>query len=248
MIAGYVIGSGAGFLVAILVDRVPFLRRGLLPIGNLVSALPIIGVAPIMVMWFGFDWPSKAAVVVIMTFFPMLVNTVAGLSASDHMQRDLMRTYAANYWQNLVKLRLPAALPFIFNGSARAAKPLRRSKRQQREQHQRDKLRNRERRLGLIGGRLVQDGNLQKRLHDQHEEVEVQRHRGAHRVDRTPNAGQPARVAGHDGDRQHHERNNPNHDPRRYAVIGKKDKARDARCHGADQKDRRPTVQAPGGQ
>ncbi len=52
-----------------------FLQRGLLPIGNFVSALPIIGIAPIMVMWFGFDWQSKAAVVVVMTFFPMLVNT-----------------------------------------------------------------------------------------------------------------------------------------------------------------------------
>jgi NitT/TauT family transport system permease protein len=69
-----------------------------------------------MVMWFGFDWHSKAAVVVAMVFFPMLVNTVQGLQASDHMQRDLMRTYAASYWSSLIKLRLPAAMPFIFNG------------------------------------------------------------------------------------------------------------------------------------
>lgn len=115
VIFGYVVGSGAGFLTAILADRVPFFRRGLLPIGNMVSALPIIGVAPIMVMWFGFDWQSKAAVVIIMTFFPMLVNTVAGLAASGHMERDLMRTYASGYWQTLFKLRLPAAAPFIFN-------------------------------------------------------------------------------------------------------------------------------------
>ncbi|RWK49588.1 ABC transporter permease [Mesorhizobium sp.] len=112
---GYIVGSGAGFIAAIAADRVPFLRRGLLPIGNMVSALPIIGVAPIMVMWFGFDWQSKAAVVMIMTFFPMLVNTVAGLAASGHMERDLMRTYASSYWQTLFKLRLPAAAPFIFN-------------------------------------------------------------------------------------------------------------------------------------
>ena len=79
---GYAVGCLAGFLVAILADRVPFLRRGLLPIGNLVSALPIIGIAPIMVMWFGFDWPSKAAVVIVMTFFPMLVNTIAGLAST----------------------------------------------------------------------------------------------------------------------------------------------------------------------
>lgn len=115
VLAGYAIGCFSGFAVAILADRFLFLRRGLMPIGNMVSALPIIGVAPIMVMWFGFDWQSKAAVVVIMTFFPMLVNTVAGLSAAGHMERDLMRTYAADYWQTLLKLRLPAAAPFIFN-------------------------------------------------------------------------------------------------------------------------------------
>jgi NitT/TauT family transport system permease protein len=115
VLAGFAIGCGAGFIVAILVDRSPFLKRGLLPIGNFVSALPIIGIAPIMVMWFGFDWPSKAAVVVAMTFFPMLVNTVAGLNASSMIERDLMRTYAANYWETLFKLRLPAAAPFIFN-------------------------------------------------------------------------------------------------------------------------------------
>jgi NitT/TauT family transport system permease protein len=116
VLAGFIVGSGAGFLFALLVDRVPFLKRGLLPVGNLVSALPIIGIAPIMVMWFGFDWPSKAAVVVVMTFFPMLVNTLAGLDAAESMQRDLMRTYAAGHRQTLLKLRLPAALPFIFNG------------------------------------------------------------------------------------------------------------------------------------
>ncbi|WP_157016002.1 ABC transporter permease [Mesorhizobium xinjiangense] len=115
VLIGYALGCGAGFVVAILIDRSPFLQRGLLPLGNFFSALPIIGVAPIMVMWFGFDWPSKAAVVIVMTFFPILVNTVQGLAAASAMERDLMRTYAASYWQTLFKLRLPAAAPFIFN-------------------------------------------------------------------------------------------------------------------------------------
>lgn len=115
VISGYIMGCGSGFLVSILVDRVPFLKRGLLPLGNMVSALPIVGIAPIMVMWFGFDWQSKAAVVVIMTFFPTLVNTVSGLSASGALERDLMRSYGAGYWQTLFRLRLPAAMPFIFN-------------------------------------------------------------------------------------------------------------------------------------
>ncbi|SLN42699.1 Putative aliphatic sulfonates transport permease protein SsuC [Roseovarius albus] len=115
-LSGYFIGCSAAFLTAIAVDRSDFLKRGLLPIGNFVAALPIIGMAPILVMWFGFDWQSKAAVVVIMVFFPMLVNTVAGLNAKDKFQDDLMKTYAASYWQNLLKLKLPAAMPFIFNG------------------------------------------------------------------------------------------------------------------------------------
>jgi NitT/TauT family transport system permease protein len=115
VIPGWSLGCLSGFLIAILADRVPFLARGLIPIGNFVSALPIIGIAPIMVMWFGFDWQSKVAVVVVMTFFPMLVNTIAGLSQSSSLERDLMRSYGAGYWQSLFKLRLPAALPFVFN-------------------------------------------------------------------------------------------------------------------------------------
>ncbi|MCI0430040.1 MAG: ABC transporter permease [Rhodospirillales bacterium] len=115
VLAGFAMGCGLGFVVAVLTDRVPFLQRGLLPLGNMVSAVPIVGIAPIMVMWFGFGWESKAAVIVVMTFFPMLINTIAGLNASDHMERDLMRSYGSSYWQTFFMLRLPAALPFIFN-------------------------------------------------------------------------------------------------------------------------------------
>jgi NitT/TauT family transport system permease protein len=115
VLAGFAMGCGLGFVVAVLTDRVPFLQRGLLPLGNMASAVPVVGIAPIMVMWFGFGWESKAAVIVVMTFFPMLINTIAGLNASDHMSRDLMRSYGSSYWQTFVMLRLPAALPFIFN-------------------------------------------------------------------------------------------------------------------------------------
>jgi NitT/TauT family transport system permease protein len=115
VLIGYAIGCGAGLLVAVVAQRFVFLGRGLLPLGNFFSVLPLVGVAPIMVMWFGFDWPSKAAVVTLVTFFPMLVNALAGLSASGHMERDLMRSYGASHWQTLLKLDLPAALPFIFN-------------------------------------------------------------------------------------------------------------------------------------
>ena len=113
---GFFIGAIAAFSIAIVIDRSPFLTKGMLPIGNFFAALPIVGVAPIMVNWFGFDWQSKAAVVVIMVFFPILVNTVQGLHASNAMQRDLMKTYAASYFETLFKLRLPSAMPHIFNG------------------------------------------------------------------------------------------------------------------------------------
>ena len=115
VLIGLAAGSALGFVVGVLIDRSPFLQRGLLPVAALASTVPLVGVAPIMVMWFGFDWHSKAAVVVVMTFFPMLVNTLAGLAASGHMERDLMHSYGAGYWRTLWSLRIPAALPFIFN-------------------------------------------------------------------------------------------------------------------------------------
>ena len=115
VIPGYAMGCISGLAVAVLASRISFLERGLLPLANLVSALPVVGIAPIMVMWFGFDWHSKAAVIVIMTFFPMLVNALAGLKAAGAMERDLMRSYAASPRQLLIKLQLPMALPFIFN-------------------------------------------------------------------------------------------------------------------------------------
>ena len=115
-LGGYAIGCGTALIVALLVSRSDFLRRGLLPLGNFVAALPIVGLAPIMVMWFGFGWQSKAAIVVSMCFFPMLVNSVQGLAATNAIERDLFRTYAASPLQQLTHLRLPAATPFILNG------------------------------------------------------------------------------------------------------------------------------------
>jgi NitT/TauT family transport system permease protein len=115
VLAGFVLGNMVAFLTALLADRIPFIQRGLLPLGNLASAVPIVGIAPIMVMWFGFGWESKTAVIVFMIFFPMLVNALAGLNAADRMSLDLMRSYGATYGQTLLKLRLPMALPFLFN-------------------------------------------------------------------------------------------------------------------------------------
>ncbi|TXR54420.1 ABC transporter permease [Reinekea thalattae] len=115
VLAGYFIGCVSGFVVASWAIKSRFLQNSLLPLGNFVSAIPIVGIAPIMVMWFGFDWQSKAAVVVVMTFFPMFINTLAGLKSVDPLHNDLMHTYAAKSTQRFVKNQFPQALPFIFN-------------------------------------------------------------------------------------------------------------------------------------
>jgi NitT/TauT family transport system permease protein len=115
VLIGYAIGCGLGFTVGVLIDRSPFLQRGLLPLSALASTVPLVGIAPITVMGFGFDWHSKAAVVAVMTFFPMLVNTLAGLKSAGHMELDLMRSYSAGYWRTLALLRIPVAMPFVFN-------------------------------------------------------------------------------------------------------------------------------------
>ena len=114
VLLGWLLGSALGFGVALAIDRQPFLQRGLLPLASLTSTIPLVAVAPIAVLWFGFDWQSKAAVVVLMTFFPMLVSTLAGLQASGKLERELMHSYAASYGGTLLALRLPVALPFMF--------------------------------------------------------------------------------------------------------------------------------------
>jgi NitT/TauT family transport system permease protein len=115
-LSGYIIGCVIAFAVSLIADKFKFFERGVLPIGNFLAAMPIIGIAPILVMWYGYGWQSKAAVVAVMVFFPILVNTVQGMKMSDKIHRDLMQTYNATYLQTLLKLRLSTAMPFIFNG------------------------------------------------------------------------------------------------------------------------------------
>ncbi|MBL3587148.1 ABC transporter permease subunit [Rhodovulum sulfidophilum] len=109
------VAMAASLVGAIAIDRSPFMQRGHMPVGNFIVALPIVGTAPILMMWFGFDWQSEVAVVA-MVFFPVMVNTPQGLTAADPMQCDQMETRSENYMLTLTKLRLPAAMPFIFNG------------------------------------------------------------------------------------------------------------------------------------
>ena len=113
---GYVAGCGLGFLGGVLCARFEWLRRGLVPYAVLSNSVPIIAFSPVMVFWFGFEWPSKAAVVMVLTFFPMLINTAAGLNSYPPLSRDLLTSYAAGGWTVFRKLQFPAALPMIFNG------------------------------------------------------------------------------------------------------------------------------------
>lgn len=112
---GFVIGFASGFLVGIALALSTFLQRGFLPFAAAFGAVPIVGLAPVLGRAFGVDWESKAAVVVITTFFPVVLNTVQGLTNVDPMKLELLKAYAAKPLEVFFKLRLPNALPYIFN-------------------------------------------------------------------------------------------------------------------------------------
>jgi NitT/TauT family transport system permease protein len=113
---GFLVGSGLGFLVAVVAMRFRFVARGLIPYAVISNSMPIIGIAPICVILFGDAWQSKAVIVAILTFFPMLINAYRGLTSIDSLSLQLMRSYAAGGWETFLKLRFPASLPFVFNG------------------------------------------------------------------------------------------------------------------------------------
>lgn len=112
---GFLLGSSLGFLVAVAATRWSFFARGVLPYAAVTNSIPIIGMAPISVALFGAEWQSKAVIVAVLTFFPMVLNAYRGLNSVDPLSLQLMRSYAANGWETFVKLRLPASLPFVFN-------------------------------------------------------------------------------------------------------------------------------------
>lgn len=113
--SGFVIGCGLGILVAMVVARSRTLSDVLLPVAIASNSVPIVAMAPLAIVWFGIDEGSKIAIVAIMCFFPTLVSTVRGLNAANPDAVALMRSYAASEMQVFRKLRLPAALPFVFN-------------------------------------------------------------------------------------------------------------------------------------
>jgi NitT/TauT family transport system permease protein len=112
---GFAIGLAAGFVFGVAIAYSRFLQQGFLPLAAAFGAVPIVGLAPVLGRAFGVDWQSKAAVVVIVTFFPVVLNTVQGLLQLDPVKLELLHAYAAKPQQIFLKLRLPNALPYLFN-------------------------------------------------------------------------------------------------------------------------------------
>jgi NitT/TauT family transport system permease protein len=113
---GYLIGCGLGILLGLLIARFATISAALMPIAIAVNAVPIIALSPLVRVWFGLGQPSKIVIVAILCLFPCLISTVRGLSVASPAALELMRSYATPELETFVKLRVPSALPFIFNG------------------------------------------------------------------------------------------------------------------------------------
>lgn len=111
---GFLIGTAAGLILALLVVRYRFLERGLLPYAALLSSVPIVALAPVVIKAVGLGWPSKTVIVAITVLFPVVINAVRGLHSASPMHLDLMHSYAATPAQTFRDVRWPSALPFIF--------------------------------------------------------------------------------------------------------------------------------------
>jgi NitT/TauT family transport system permease protein len=115
-LGGFVIGCSAGILVALATTRWTTAREALMPFAIAANSVPIIAFAPIMNNWFGVtNQLSKMMIVAVITFFPMMINMVRGLTLVEPSALELMRSYAADGFEVLWKVRLPNSLPFIFN-------------------------------------------------------------------------------------------------------------------------------------
>jgi NitT/TauT family transport system permease protein len=115
---GFALGSLVGFALGVVFVRSPLVERGLMPYVVASQTVPLLAIAPMVVIWGSqLKWPAWAAVTIIsayLTFFPVTINTLRGLRSPDPTALELMRSYAASDWQVLWKLRFPAALPYLF--------------------------------------------------------------------------------------------------------------------------------------
>jgi NitT/TauT family transport system permease protein len=115
-VAGFAIGSLIGALVGIACAYSRLLSRAVLPYVIAANTIPVVGIAPIVILWFGSGIASKIAVTALLSFFPLAVNMMRGLQSYDRTVMDVFHVAAANGWQRFVKMRLPSALPYVFVG------------------------------------------------------------------------------------------------------------------------------------
>ncbi|MGH8937562.1 MAG: ABC transporter permease, partial [Acidimicrobiia bacterium] len=120
-ILGFLFAGSLGFALGVLVGETKLGQRSVMPYLVAFNALPKVAFAPVFVAWLGFGINSKIVMALFIAFFPVIVDTAAGLYAADRDSLMLFRSLEAKRWQTLVKLKLPAALPFIFAGLKTAA-------------------------------------------------------------------------------------------------------------------------------
>jgi NitT/TauT family transport system permease protein len=117
-VVGFAMGASIGFVLGVLMSEWRVLQRGFLPYVVASQTVPILAVAPIVVVYLGSlnvaAWFSVAVIASYLTFFPVTINTLRGLQSTDRRALELMRSYAAGRPSVLWKLRIPAALPYIF--------------------------------------------------------------------------------------------------------------------------------------
>src|SRR5919106_1122050 len=115
---GFALGAAAGFLIAVVLVHSGFLRRGLMPYIVASQTVPILAVAPMVVVWLGGrglpTWFPVSVIAAYLTFFPVTINALRGLESADPRALELMQSYAASPWSVLWKVRVPASLPFLF--------------------------------------------------------------------------------------------------------------------------------------
>ncbi|MFQ5914179.1 MAG: ABC transporter permease [Nitrospinota bacterium] len=121
VLAGFAAALAAGLGLAVLITYSAVLKRALYPLVIASQTVPVIAIAPLLIVWFGYDMMPKVVMTALIAFFPVVVNTVDGLETTDADLLDLMRLLRANWWQTFRKVRFPGALPFIFSGMKIAA-------------------------------------------------------------------------------------------------------------------------------
>lgn len=121
ILLGFFVGGGIGLAIGIVVSQMPRLERLLEPYVAALQSVPKVAVAPIIVVWLGFGISSKVMIICLLTFFPVLVTSIAGFKAVDPDRIDLLRSLSATPWQIFRKAKFPSALPYIFAGLNMAA-------------------------------------------------------------------------------------------------------------------------------